>query len=134
MTTEMTRVVIADDTARELINLLTPEERAVALVKAGEAKHRTLDKKLMTLHLQRIVKGELQPLTHHEHGTYWGVGETLYVRNSTEKYIGLGRVPGHDGIHVLRNAEGRIVFDTTLNVSPDPYEWQKQWDRLGDDE
>lgn len=139
MATEMTRIETPSDAEREVINLLTPDERRLALVEAGKAKQRNLDKRLIQEHLSRIRSGELKPVVSDESWgnkemVYEGYGKTMYVKDSHKPYKNLGRVPGHIGLHVLQDDKGKFEFWGGMYVSDDPDEWAKFWAKLGTSE
>ena len=111
MPTEMTRIEQMSEPERSLINILSPQERKEVLVKAAQIKARNADRQLFTAYLDRIRSGEIAPQTSDETGRpYPTNGRTWYYQNEQEPMTDIGRVPGHDGMYVLRKHDGSLFF------------------------
>jgi len=110
MPTEMLRVETMSEAERTLIGLLTPTERRDVLTRAAQAKQRRLNQDLLKEYIQRVLRGEIELRTQTEDGrTYPTIGETFYYQNEKEPMQEVGRVPGHEGIHVLRLTNGGLT-------------------------
>lgn len=125
MPSEMTRIETMSEAERTLIGLLSPMERKDALLTAARAKQRRVNADLMREHLDRIRRGELQPLTHMDDGRpYPTNGRTVYYQAQTEPMEDLGRVPDHDGMHVCRKQDGSLFFAGGYNLREPGEVWE----------
>lgn len=109
---EMVRVSVLSEEERVAVGALSSQERKAALVAAGQIKMRNADRKLFRAYLERIHSGEVAPQTLMEDTgrPYPTNGRTVYFRDHTEPMEDIGRVPGHDGMHVLRKRDGSLFF------------------------
>ncbi|HNP70823.1 MAG TPA: hypothetical protein PKK15_06940 [Kouleothrix sp.] len=131
MPTEMTRIEHMSDAERTVIGLLTPQERKDALLEAARSKQRRVSADLMREHLDRIRRGEIAPLTHSEDGQpYPTNGRTVYYQSKNEPMEDTGRVPGHDGMHVLRKQDGTLFFSGGYHLREEGEVWDDFIDNL----
>jgi len=125
MASEMVRIETMSEAERTVINLLSPMERKDALLTAARAKQRRVNADLMRDHLDRIRRGELQPLTHMDDGrAYPTNGRTAYYQDQREPMEDVGRVPDHDGMHVLRRPDGSLFFAGGYNLRAEGETWE----------
>jgi hypothetical protein len=124
--TEMVRVAALSEAERVAVNALTPFERKVSLVHDGQVKMRNADKQLFREHLDRIRSGEVAPQTNDiETGRpYPTNGQLFYYQNDTEPMEDIGRVPGHDGMHVLKKRDGSLFFTGGYNLREEGERWE----------
>lgn len=124
MPSEMIRVETMSEAERTMIGLLAPAERRDVLLQAAQAKQRRISADLMREHLDRIRRGELAPLIHMEDGRpYPTNGRTIYYQDQTEPMEDIGRVPGHDGMHVCRRRDGSLFFAGGYNLREEGEVW-----------
>ena len=124
MPSEMIRIEQMSEAERALIGLLAPAERRDALLQAAQAKQRRISADLMREHLDRIRSGDLAPLTHMDDGRpYPTNGRTIYYQDQTEPMADIGRVPGHDGMHVCRRLDGSLFFAGGFHLREEDEVW-----------
>lgn len=110
MATEMLRIETMSEAERTLIGILTPTERREVLTHAAQAKQRRLNQDVLKEYIQRVLRGEIEIRTQTEDGrTYPTIGSTFYYQNEKEPMEDIGRVPGHEGIHILRLPGGGLT-------------------------
>jgi len=125
MPSEMVRIEQMSDAEKAIIGLLTPAERRDALLLAAQAKQRRISADLMREHLDRIRRGELSVLTHMEDGREYPTnGRMVFYQDRQEPMRDIGRVPGHDGMHVLRKSDGSLVFAGGYNLREEGDIWE----------
>ena len=131
MTTEMLRIEAMNEDERTIMSLLSPQERKDILVRSAQAKQRRIDNRLMKQHLDRIRSGEVQPQIYDVDGfPYPTNGRTVFYKNEKEPMTDLGRVPGHDGMHVLRKQDESLFFTGGFYLR----ERGEVWQDLSEDE
>src|SRR2546429_921225 len=131
MTTEMLRIETMNEDERTIIGLLSMQERKNILVRSAQVKQRRIDNRLMKQHLDRIRSGEVAPQVNDADGfPYPTNGRTVFYKNEKEPMIDLGRVPDHDGVHVLRRKDDSLFFTGGFYLR----EEGEAWEDLLDDE
>ena len=124
--TEMTRIAKMSEPERSLINILSPQERKDTLVKAAQIKARSADRKLMRDYLDRVRSGEVayQIIDPDSGRPYPTNGRMTSFRNEQEQMEDVGRVPGHEGLHVLRRPNGLLFITGGFNLREEGEAWE----------
>lgn len=131
MATELLRIEVMNEDERTMIGLLSMQERKDILVQAAQVKQRQVDKRLMKQYLGRIRSGDIAPQINDPDGFPYPTNERIcFYKDEKVAMTDLGRVPGHDGMHVLRKPDGSLFFAGGYFL----HEEGEPWEDLLDDE
>jgi hypothetical protein len=115
---EQIRIAQTTEAERKLIGFLTPEERRDVLVREALTKQRRNDEQLLQDYLERIRSRQLAAAGVDPEGRPYATnGKIFYYPDENEPMTSIGRVPGHENMHVLQKADGSFAFIDAEDLS-----------------